>query len=549
MTRQLLIATLILGLPACGDDAGGGTSLADPDALGDAGSDTPIDAVGDSSDAAADLAPDFSTDTPEGDRSRDSSPGDTDRSDPLEGDQSADSTPEDADVGDDSADATRVPLVSEILECGTPAGAGNLNRGNELQRHDIDIETFPDALCNDGTGAVFYFRPHSGDTSTNRWVIQLQGGGGCRSGDSCADRWCSVGTNFGMTQMTANLAPEDGINGAGILDRRAANPLGNANQVFIRYCSSDSWSGTARNVVFAAQYPRTDEPIEMRVHFLGSRIIDAVFSILRQDGVDALNYTLGEGSVALPDIDDAEFVVLAGASAGGAGATQNADRVGELLRANNTSCDGDDCPLEYRVIIDSSFGPSRENYDFSETPLCTEHGLCDYATHQQASSASVARIWQQIVDTSCLAFHEEDDDQWRCGDTEHVIRHHITTPMLVRMGQRDSLKSGNAIDTGFRVDGEPLDLATFARLVREQLAATASIHEDAEEADEIDTGPAIYGPTCAKHETLRNNAATYNVRIDVDGDSYTMFDIFLSWVREEGPRVAIAENPDDNVCP
>ena len=554
------LAALIVFVMACGDDEREPSNSAD---TGDATSeDGAGDAIEDGVDDSADTTPDVEdattdavTDLAEGDTGSDAAP------DQQEGDVPGDATSDSvggdpdavadvlADTLGDAPDATSVPLVSDVLGCGSPGGAGGLNRGDELQRHNVDLEAYPDALCNDGTGAVFYFRPHEGEENTDRWVIQLQGGGGCRSGDSCAARWCSVDTNFGMTQMTADLAPDGGINGAGILNRREANPFGDWNQVFLRYCSSDSWGGTARDVVLDGVHPRRDEAIEYRVHFLGNRIVDAVLGTIRADLVDGLEYTIGAGSVDLPDLDDAAVVVLAGASAGGGGATVNADRVGEILRENNSACDDDDCPLQYRVLIDSHFGPSTENYDFSATAFCSDHELCDYEAHQAASHIGTVTNRGSASDASCLAYHAEAGDSYVCSNDAHVIQNHITTPMFIRMGQTDSLISGNHIDTGFRVDDEALDLPTFARLVREQLEAAAGAHETAEEADLIDVAPAVYGPTCAKHETLRNNAATFNVTIDVDGDDLAMLDVFMNWVTEDGPRIAIAQSLDDNVCP
>ena len=81
-----------------------------------------------------------------------------------------------ADAGDVDA-GTDVPSIADVLECGRN-GAGGLARGRDaslLQRHDVDLAAFPEALCNDGTGAVFYVRPHEGDANRHRWVIPAPG--------------------------------------------------------------------------------------------------------------------------------------------------------------------------------------------------------------------------------------------------------------------------------------------------------------------------------------------------------------------------------------
>jgi hypothetical protein len=177
-----------------------------------------------------------------------------------------------------------------------------------------------------------------------------------------------------MQQMSSSLAPSRGINGRGILSRQDENPVGNANHVFIHYCSSDGWSGTQSDVAVDTFHPRrTEEPIQMRLSFRGSSIVDAVIDTLRQDGVmgSGLMFTLGEEEVAMPDLDDAGFVFFVGASAGGGGVITHVDRVGTLLRAENNSCDDEACPLQFRALIDSSFGPSYETLELSDTTLCT----------------------------------------------------------------------------------------------------------------------------------------------------------------------------------
>ncbi len=69
-----------------------------------------------------------------------------------------------------------IPMISDVLTCGRTGIADRLAPGVQMQRADIDLGVFPDALCNDGTAAVIYFRPFLGPANRSRWVIQLQGG-------------------------------------------------------------------------------------------------------------------------------------------------------------------------------------------------------------------------------------------------------------------------------------------------------------------------------------------------------------------------------------
>lgn len=59
-------------------------------------------------------------------------------------------------------------------------------------------------------------------------------------------------------------------------------------------------------------------PREYRISFLGRDIFDAVIKTLRRDGVPPLLYQPPDGSLApipMPDLDNAEFVLLSGGSA------------------------------------------------------------------------------------------------------------------------------------------------------------------------------------------------------------------------------------------
>jgi len=131
-------------------------------------------------------------------------------------------------------------------------------------------------MCNDGSPAIFYYRPATAATARNKWVIYLQRGGSCPNANACANRWCSVDTNFSATGMSSKSAPKPAIrDGGGIFEQRADNPVGTWNHVLVKYCSSDTWSGTAKDMLLDADDPLAKTPVLIRMHFLGSRILDA----------------------------------------------------------------------------------------------------------------------------------------------------------------------------------------------------------------------------------------------------------------------------------
>src|SRR5688500_9937153 len=135
------------------------------------------------------------------------------------------------------------PPIQEVFNCGTVGAAGGLAAGTDMVRYTIDNGRYPQALCNDGSPAVFYFVPHTAAEDRGKWIVFLQGGGGCGGGQDCAERWCSIDTNFGMDKMTSTLT-KPSIRAGGFLSPDPRNRFGSWNRVLIHYCSSDGWTGT-----------------------------------------------------------------------------------------------------------------------------------------------------------------------------------------------------------------------------------------------------------------------------------------------------------------
>lgn len=430
-------------------------------------------------------------------------------------------------------------LIHDVLPCGTTGTAGGLAAGTQMQRLDLDQVAFPDARCADGTAALFYYRPSTDPAYADRWLIQLQGGGQCSSGQACAERWCKINTSFSMLQMSSTPAPP-AINGKGILDNRPANPIGEWNHVFVRYCSSDGWGGTTADVETEAELQGIE--FEFRLHRLGGSIVDAVIDTLRRDGVPVLDYTLGGGTISMPDLDDAEVVVLAGASAGGNGVTLNADRVRAHLLANNTGSP------DFYVLIDSRFPPELELLDVSTSRPCTEDGLC---THE-AMLSGADELSELRGDESCETWHatQAPGTEWKCNSASHLIKNHITSPMFVRMGQHDKLNVNAYAGSGFAVPGQPgIDAGGFAELVRQEASALANIQTHAEEASEITTVPGVFAPTCEKHETLRSDDDIFDVTIEHGGVDLAMFDVIGNWLSGTQPSNVITPRGGADVCP
>src|SRR5262245_26956367 len=174
-----------------------------------------------------------------------------------------------------------LPQAFFTAPCPNPGSAGSVVPGRDLWKIGV-APFFPDALCNDGTRAVFYVRRYADDAYSNHWHIHLQGGGNCTTAQSCADRWCSVDTNFGAKQMSTTGTPPR-IRARGIFDRSSRNSFRLWNHVLVYYCSSDSWTGQASDVAVVADDPATGVSTAYRIHFRGATIVDAVRDQLRRD--------------------------------------------------------------------------------------------------------------------------------------------------------------------------------------------------------------------------------------------------------------------------
>lgn len=409
--------------------------------------------------------------------------------------------------------------ISSVLPCGKTGTVGGLGAGVDLTRYTIDTSKFPNAVCNDGTPGVFYYAPASREDDRNKWFIFLQGGGGCNDGQSCAERWCSVNTNYGMDKMTSSLT-KPMIRGDGFLGPYPENRFGTWNRVLIFYCSSDTWSGTTSGEHSASAGATT---VTFTLQFRGSQIIDAVLDTLRNAApaprLRAVRHSLKEdATVAWPDLDNATHVLFAGSSAGGIGARTNADRVGAKLRATNAHL------VDYRVLFDASESPEAEKRDWTRTTYCAKDPAgCTFATFYQGLYAHSQATFGARRDESCLAFHAASNTQFYCEDSGHVTLYHVTTPFFIHQDLQDPQVGGDYVEAGF---GNMIDYGT-------KLEADLRSLPTPEEPR--GATPGIFAPQCTDHESVTKDSAVYDVKID--GVSY--YDAVWNWWSGTQPQVKI----------
>ncbi len=475
------------------------------------------------------------------------------------------------DAGTDLPDAAAPAEanIEQALDCGEPIRVHGTGQAGELQLQEIDNTIFPDALCNDGTPAVVRFRPYRGEANRNRWVISLRGGGSCGGAESCAARWCScsgVGadrcpftdneTNFTLDNMSGGGSRSEDT--GGIMRRDGGpNPMQDFNQVELVYCSSDTWIGRSRGVTFTTTHPITGEEVSYTMHFLGASILEAGFSTLRQDGADALRYTLDGGSVPMPDLDEATQVLIAGDSAGGAGVIQNLDRLNELLQENHVGGDGP----EVVGLIDAVTGPEYARLDWSAS-AGAEQGVDTYEEAIAVIGADPVRGSFDRED-SCVRYHMERDPSSvnQCYDETHILRHHITTPFFVRMALLDSLISSGYEDLGLAdpelgpfvseevAPGVRLPIV-FGRVLQRELTELPNLLSTAEERDEMTRAPGVFAPACSDHDTIHQDDEVYGVTVEHEGVPMHLLEVLGNWQLGGDPSALLTMDPmrADTVC-
>ena len=415
------------------------------------------------------------------------------------------------------------PNISEVATCNVPP-AGSLpwhmnppssTPSRNLFRIVVDNDVYPEAVCNDGSPAVFYVRPGVG-AHTDDWVIHLQGGGGCRGHQECMQRYCSQGVIYDATKMSSDWAPEL-FEGKGLFARRndGTNPLADYNQVYIYYCSSDSWKGT----VFDAVYDGTPA---YSLHYQGHNIIAAVVENLRLGAVARYQGNL----IPMPLLDDARQVLFTGTSAGGGGVRNNVDWLAFQLESTNPD-------LDFRAVVDAGYSPLDEEY----LPAA------DYQAVMKARWVIDENVLQGFTDQSCEAMHSppqaDEDERWRCMDNRHILRHHITTPFFVRMDLKDAtaLPWVNPI-TGVAL-GTSDDFAVAVAAQLRKLAWQTLPDGGAEEWYRMTLAPGAFGPMCGQHVGLKENGAFHNTFLPGPAGPLSCEDVLWNWVEGQQPQIVV----------
>ncbi len=468
--------------------------------------------------------------------------------------------------GGTGTDGGRDANIEEVLGCTPPLGVNGTAQPNELQLHVVDTRRFPDALCNDGSPPILYYRPFRGAANRNKWLLSLRGGGGCGSGPACAARWCACSdahpcaysdTKGIFTANNMSGSGRRGESGGGVdgRDPRNPTPFDDFNQVQFHYCSSDAWRGNARGVEYTTVHPRRGDTVTYVMHFLGASILDADIATLQQENVGALEYTLGGGSVPMPDLDEATQVVITGDSGGATGVIERLDAVAERLRASHVPGPAP----EIHGIIDAAAGPEQSRLDYQSSSYAAR----DLRTYDQIMAVlpTAPANKDARVDSSCLAYHAPRNSTGWCFDETHVIRHHLTTPFFYRMALLDSGISTFYVtddirdpDRGGRTFKD--DVGFFGVVLHDELKRFGALPTLTQPDHEQGTvAPGVFAPACSFHDTIHNSTQTFGTTITPAGTSTAkaLLDVYAAWRADPNSADArlLTESTTraDTVCP
>src|ERR1700690_3198481 len=84
--------------------------------------------------------------------------------------------------------AATISSTTQSVPTTSAASAPVLSFPSTLSKHIVKKAVQRQAVCNDGTPAVYYFKRGSGADAAH-WIIHFQGGGWCSNGPTCMLRW------------------------------------------------------------------------------------------------------------------------------------------------------------------------------------------------------------------------------------------------------------------------------------------------------------------------------------------------------------------------
>lgn len=447
--------------------------------------------------------------------------------------------------------ATAQPLAPALCPAGSPfnlqptldtflPGAA----GIPLLRRTIDLTVFPQARCNDGTAAVMYIRPADAAFGgnpivdpSNKWLIFLDGGGGCHDADECLlTRWCGGGGRvFDRAGKMSSAGAAPAIRGHGIFELAPPAPLANHfadyNHVLVHYCSSDNWLGSA-----GLSGINTSSGTSFDITFRGAAIVDAVIGTLLAGPIAADPVAVAAFyGTTVPNLQGAREIVLAGESAGGGGLRHHLDRLNfDVLQPAVA-----DPAVVIRGVVDAGALPGLWDPAIS---WADPYSPGDYPDHLKTETEPAVRsFWgadDGALDQSCLdtglygAAHDLIGGHPQvCYDTTYTLMNHITTPVFLRQDISDPLGRQRYVDWVLYATPDDFWSAQFNQLT---LFSTYSLAGGGLEAPLAE--PGIQGIHCDQHVAIQTNHGFFVHRVTGPGVPARSFhDLLAAWLTGSPP--------------
>jgi hypothetical protein len=386
------------------------------------------------------------------------------------------------------------PNDDGIPEC--PIGWFGITEPDCMHRVDINALDYPDAVCSDGTPASFYVRQWTDPANEFRWVIHLQGGGGCVDEESCKARWCGTDPFYSAALMSNDL-DGDGVSERpeeawmlGISSNVPTNDFATWNHVFLPYCGSDLWLGRESDVDLG----------DFTVDAQGHEIIQSVRNMLRQLGpawTSVNGYTM-------PLLDDAEEILFTGTSAGGYGALQNGDWFVQKFPNARSG-----------LVIDGAMDvDSWTLSDFDVWETTTGWPYSSARLQVFIDRWAPGGYWNEIdafIDKSCRDEYTPIDRLDTCMSSSNLLRlannlgPFIETPTFVRMDLEDNVLSqwfvGDNPDDHEPTMGNGGSAPTLQDFTEMMRATVVDLHADAE------SDITVFAPRCGQHVGLEDGNA------------------------------------------
>lgn len=327
----------------------------------------------------------------------------------------------------------------------------------EAPMHRMTV-TDTDAHCNDGSPPVIAIQAATDVEHQNDWIVYMEPGSYCATGQDCIDRWCGNSPPYSAKLMSSDFFPEH-YRAGGLLDDRAANPTEGWNKVYLHYCSSDSWLGTRTEEVVL----RDGSP-NISLWFQGDQVVQA-----QLDALDA-GALSDDGQVQLPSLADADRILFAGASAGATGLMHHIDRFADRYP-----------DVDVRASFDGISSVDKSLLDDSE--------------RSRALKVDDTR-WSTIYADPFNARTDPDCAGARCIDDYLVYRDAVQTPFSFR----DDVQDPNMLRLT-RAYGLADDRA--GKLLSQTASRLAAARP----------GDSVLESACKLH-VITDNASTYEMKVD-----------------------------------